>query len=287
MLDVPLGGFGLAKLMPRCSRVIVNVDARARADMASGLTPVVDRGSSSDSAVEIVEESPQPYGAAGTLVAIRDRLGDSVITWNADTITDIDLGELLEQHRSSGATGTVAVKPVRHNADLTFEDEKATGFINRHLRPDAGGGQFIGVSIFEKRVIERLPEQFPLGLAEAVLEPLAQSNGLDVFLHRGYSIDVGTFARYLQASIDLLEGLGPSPPISWPGEIVTLERGSAYVGPGADAASDSLRPGAVLLAGSEVEPGTSVERSIVWRGATVPRGETLKGEVWPWSRGRG
>jgi NDP-sugar pyrophosphorylase family protein len=285
MLDIPLASFGLSKLLVKCSEVIVNVDARVRAEMSLGLSRIVNEGSLNDNPVVVFEESPEPFGAAGTLGAIRDRIGKRTLTWNADTIADIDLSDLLAHHLASGASGTIVVKPVARNADVTIEQGRATRFVNRHLQPEEGGGQFIGVAVFEQPVIEKLSAQRPLGLAEALIEPLAQGGDLAVFVHTGYSIDVGTFPRYLQASKDLLEGRGPQPPMPWPGEVIAVAGGNAYVGPGVRVAVGTLRPGAVLLSGCEVRSDASVERAIVWRGVTVPAGEFVMDEVWPWSRG--
>jgi NDP-sugar pyrophosphorylase family protein len=91
---------------------------------------------------------------------------------------------------------------------------------------------------------------------------------------------VGTFPRYLQASIDLLEGRGPKPPLAWPGDLVALEAGVAYMGPGVSASHDALGAAAVLLRGSQVRDGAFVERAVVWPGAIVPAGTRVTNSVW-------
>jgi mannose-1-phosphate guanylyltransferase len=282
ILDVPLGAFGLAELGRACSSLFVNVDARA----ASAVRPALESIAQNDR-LSFTTESPEPFGAAGTLVAIQDQLDDTVLTWNADCITDLAVDGLLEAHRASGAKATIAVAPVERNADVSYEQWRATAFIDRHERPDEAGGQFIGVAVFAKQVLEALPEHRPLGLAEAVLQPLVAQGALAVHEHTGYAIDVGTFPRYLRASLDLLEGRGPEPPVPWPGEIVTLDAGTAYVGPGAHAARGSLGPGAVLLRGSGAGEGASIENSIVWRDSAVPENEIVRDSVWPWFRSSG
>jgi mannose-1-phosphate guanylyltransferase len=279
MLDVPLGAFGLKELGQVSSWLFVNVDARVATTVESVLGSTVE-----GERVSFIHESPEPFGAAGTLAAIRDQVEDIVLTWNADCITDLAVDELLEAHEASGALATIAISPVETNADITYNHLRATGFINRHERPDASGGRFIGVAVFARSVLETLPERRPLGLAEAVLEPLVTQAELAVLEHNGYAIDVGTFPRYLQASLDLLEGRGPSPPLPWPGDIVARDNGTAYLGPGAHASEGTLGPGAVLLRGSAAEEGAFVERSIVWRDSAVPGGEVVRDSVWPWFR---
>ncbi|MDP9233188.1 MAG: NDP-sugar synthase [Actinomycetota bacterium] len=277
ILDVPLGGFGLRQLLSVCASVFVNVDAPARGVVEAALAPIASRG---PAVVTFVEEFPEPFGAAGTLVALRERITDFVVTWNADTITDLAAKDLLEAHAASGAPATIAVVPVDRGADVSFEGVRATAYINRHERADAGGGRFMGVAVFERTLLETLSGSRPLGLAEAVLEPLVRSGELAIYPHTGYAIDVGTFPRYLEASIDLLEGRGPKPPLAWPGEVVALEAGVAYMGPGVSASHDALGAGAVLLRGSQVRERGFVERAIVWPGAVVPAGTRVTNSVW-------
>ncbi len=281
MLDIPLGGFALKRLLTISPSVIVNIDARARVPVEEGLRAV------GAGRIDLMEESPEPYGAAGTLAAIRDRIGERIVTWNADALCDLEPSMLLGAHLASGAPATIAVVPVDSNADVEVGDGRATAFIDRHLRPDAPGAQFAGVAVLDAAVVRALPDARPLGLAEAVLVPLVRSGDLATYEHPGYALDVGTFERYVEGSVDLLGGRGPAPPEPWPGEIVAVPGGAAYLGPGARAAEGSLGPSAVILSGGQVAAGARVVRSVVSRDEVVPPGETLTNSVWPWFRGSG
>jgi NDP-sugar pyrophosphorylase family protein len=287
VLDVPLGAFGLCQLFTICSSVIVNASSDASSLLAADLWSAVGAAGASNKTIMIFEESPEPFGAAGTLAAIRDRIDERAVTWNADTISDLDPSDLLRAHRASGAPATVAVAPVARNADLAIKGRWATAFVDRRLEPEVGGARFIGAAVFEKSVLQALPGDRPLGLAESILRPLVERGELAVSIHTGYAADVGTFPRYLGASLDLLEGRGPAPPVASPGEIVPVAGGVAYLGPGASAAQGTLGPGAMLLEGSSVERDARVERSVVWRRAQVAGGEVVSDAVWPWFRGRG
>jgi NDP-sugar pyrophosphorylase family protein len=277
VLDVPLGSWGLKELLSICPKVFVNAEPNVRAVVESQLAPVTG---GQPGAVIFKEEFPEPFGAGGTLVALRDLVTERVITWNADTITDLALEALFETHEASGAPATIAVLPVNRDADVSFDSGRATAFIDRHVRPQASGGRFIGVAVLERTVLDALPPHRPLGLAEAVLEPLVRKGDLAVHVHAGYVIDVGTFPRYLQASIDLLEGRGPAPPLPPPGEIIPLDSGVAYLGPGASAPDGTLAAGAMLLRGSRVLESALVERALVWQDAVVPSGTRVTNAVW-------
>ena len=77
----------------------------------------------------------------------------------------------------------------------------------------------------------------------------------------------------------MLEGGAPQPPLALPGDIVQGDEGVAYIGPGATAAAGTLGAGAILLRGSKVEEGASVERAVVWAGTVVGRDETVRNTV--------
>jgi mannose-1-phosphate guanylyltransferase len=207
-------------------------------------------------------------------------LGPRVVTWNGDALTDLHLPDLLTAHAETRAPATLLVREVDTWADLTLENGSVTGFVDRRKDPDAAGGRFLGVAVFEREVLDRLPDHRPAGLGETLLRELANSGDLNVHLYDGYLRDVGTPAEYLQASLDVLAGTGPRSPIELPGEIVEVEGGRAYVGPGSNAAPGSLGPGAILLAGARVEPGARVQSSIVFPGPPVGAGEHLHDTIW-------
>jgi hypothetical protein len=70
----------------------------------------------------------------------------------------------------------------------------------------------------------------------------------------------------------------PSP--NWPGRVIEVPGGQAYIGPGAETQEDSVGPGAILLRCSSVSPGALVRGAVVWPGETVPTRSHLEDCVW-------
>lgn len=268
ILDVPMGAWGLASLRRTVGHVVVNASWLS-ADVEAAL---------GGADVEILQEHPEPYGTGGTLKALEPRLGERVLVHNCDLLTDLDPGRLLAAHDRSGAAGTIAVVDVPAGADLVYDDGTATRFVDRR-REDRAGARYIGVAVLERSAIVRLPDARPLGLGETLLRSLAESGELAVHVHPGYERDVGTPAALLRASLDVLEGRAPSPPAELPGELLEVDGGRAYLGPGATAAVGSLGPGAIVLAGAAVEPGARVERAIVWRDVSLRSGREVSGAI--------
>lgn len=269
LLDVPLAAFGLRRLYEAAPAVVLNVR-----HLPSSVTAAVAPYVPPESRLDTLFEAPEAYGTAGTLVALRERFRDRVLTWNSDLLTDLSALDLLRAHEAGGASATIAVAEVGAGADFLVEGGRAVAFVDRRKSGDVAGAVFVGAAVFERHVLDRLPATRPLGLGETLLAWLADAGELAVHVHPGYWRDVGSVASYVAASLDLLAGRGPEPPGGrWPGDIVS----GAYAGPGT---SGEPGPGAVLLARSRVEPGATVERAVVWPGSVVPAGTVVKDGVW-------
>lgn len=271
LLDVPLGAWPLTRLMTLGAPVLVNV-GHLPATVEEALAPFGD--------IELMHEWPRPYGSAGTLLALRDRLGPRVVTCNADLLSDLEATDVLATHESTGAPATVAVRMVSAGADLMVEGARATSLVNRHARPEVQGGIFLGMAVFERAVLDRIGDRRPAGLAERLLAPLAERGELAVHVHSGYARDVGTARSYLNAALDLLGGGAPPPPSAWPGRVIEVANGYAYAGPGAVHDDAALGAGAVLLRASKVGPGARISNAVVLPGESVPPGLVLERCVW-------
>jgi mannose-1-phosphate guanylyltransferase len=273
LLDAPVGAWGLADLASAAPPVVVNVSHLASL-VVDALAPYAPTGE-----VESLHE-PSPLGTAGTLRALRNRIGDRIVTRNADLLAGKHAAELLEAHLRAGVEATALVAPVERGADFEVSRGRVTRFIDRRLEPAAGGARFMGMAVFEGASSMLIPDHGPQGLGETVLRVLADRGQLAAHESGGYMRDIGTPASYLAASLDCLTGLALPPPGGWPGDIIEVRGGRAYVGPGAHVRAADLRHGAVVLRGARVAPGSKVANSIVLPKESVGRGEMLDSAIW-------
>ena len=273
LLDVPLGAWGLSRLLEAAPPVVVNASHHA-----PGLEAALREACAED--WELFYEGAEGLGTGGTVAALADRMEGPVVVYNGDLLTDLDVEALLATHEARGAGITLAVRTVASGADVRVNEGAVTGFIDRRVTPDAEGGQYVGVAVIEAGVARRISKELPLGLGESVFAPLAERGWLAAHVHDGYVLDVGTIDRYLEASGDALAGRLPESPVPWPGVVIEVAGGSAYLGPGADAAEGSLGPGAVVLSGAVVAEGSYVEAAVVWPKEVVTPGHEVRGAVW-------
>jgi NDP-sugar pyrophosphorylase family protein len=273
VLDLPLGAWGLSALERSFPPVVVNVSHLAETVVSAlGL----DRPGGT---VRAMLEAPEPLGTGGTLRALRDEVADRLVVWNADSLCDVDLGEVLRAHEVSGAAATIAVTSVSKEADFEVAGTRVTKLIDRR-EVSAPGARFIGVAVYERSALSLLSDAVPLGATEGLLMPLLERGELHAYEHQGYSLDVGTPARWSEANQHVLNGKAPPPPVEPPGDIVEVPGGRAYAGPGVGAEVESLGPGAILLAGSAADAGAYITNSVVWPAERVPAGTELMDAIW-------
>lgn len=269
LLDVPLAAWGLADLRALEVPIIMNL-SQGHESVSAAVGSMLD-------GVEVFVETPEPLGSAGTIVALQDRFTGRLTTRNADLLSSLAAIDVVATHEASGTPGTIAIQPVSSGADIVTEDG-GLRLVDRRVE-DVPGARFLGVSVFEPAALGRAEVQGPRDLAGGLLAPLIARGEVATHVHNGYALDVGTPGRYLQASLDLLYGLAPSPPAPFPGDIVEVDGGRAYLGPGATAAPGALGPGAVVLRGARVEPGAYIRDAIVWIDEVVPEGTEVTEDI--------
>ncbi|HEY7874626.1 MAG TPA: NDP-sugar synthase [Actinomycetota bacterium] len=258
ILDVPLVDLAVAAVSTVTSRIVVNAG-----HLAGSLT-----GHLQGAQVDVFVEEPAPYGNAATLRAVLDRAGGTVITYNCDLVSDLDVGLLLDAHRRGGRVATLACKPVNAGADFVADGDSLR-LIHRRSRSVAGQ-LFLGAACFEREALTAIPRDRPLGLLEGLIEPLLTSDAIHVYEHDGYAKDAGTFRSLLEISRDALDGAIAIP---FPGDVVTTPLGRGYVGPGARVAHESIGRDAVVGAGAFVHPEARIASSLVWSDENVPEVE--------------
>jgi mannose-1-phosphate guanylyltransferase len=258
--------------------------------LATSVRNVLGDGSGVGVRLRFVEE-PDPRGTAGALKFAESMLDERFLMLNGDVLTDIDLTAQIAQHERTGAKATLALVPVA--------DPTAYGLV--HLAADNSVNDFVekpssdqidtnlisaGAYVLERDVLELVPPDRNVSIEREVW-PLLIGNGLYGFASESYWLDIGTPARYLQGTFDIIEGNVQS--------AVQERLGSGYL---AVADSDAIEgrvippavierdvkiaPGAhvgslvVLGQGVSIGAGSTVERAVVWGGTHIGEGCTLR-----------
>jgi mannose-1-phosphate guanylyltransferase len=248
--------------------------------LATSVRNVLGDGSGYGIRLRFVEE-PDPRGTAGALKFAESMLDERFLMLNGDVLTDIDLTEQIAQHERTGAKATLALVPV--------DDPSAYGLV--HLQDDRAVKDFVekpssdridtnlisaGAYVLEREILELVAPGRNVSIEREVW-PLLIGEGLYGFPSESYWLDIGTPARYLQGTFDILEG-----------NVQTAVRerlGDSYLSVSEDAqVRGRAIPPAVIESGAIVERGAHVGSLVVLghdvkigAGSTVERAVILNG----------
>lgn len=208
---------------------------------------------------------PEPLDTAGAIrFAVLDAgLAERFVVCNGDVLTDLDLSALVAFHDERGAAATIAVHQVHDPSRYGVVPTDATGRVTAFVeKPPAGEAPTdrinAGTYVLEPSVLDRIPQGRKVSMERETFPTLVAEGTLYAMDDRGsYWLDTGTPAAYLQAQIDVLEGMrGPAP--------VGVDNSATL-----DATASVVR--SVLRRGVVIEAGAAVRDSILLDGAHVGR----------------
>ncbi|MCW3069396.1 MAG: NDP-sugar synthase [Solirubrobacterales bacterium] len=235
--------------------------------LATAVRDVLGDGSGLGIRLRFVEE-PDPRGTAGALKLAEPMLDERFLMLNGDVLTDIDLTRQIAQHEATGATATLALVPVAdpsaYGLVILEEDRSVRDFVEKPSSKELPSNLIsAGAYVLERTILELVPADRNVSIEREVW-PLLVGKGLYGFPSDSYWLDIGTPARYLQGTFDIIEGNV---------ETAVRERlGSDWLAIGEGAQLDGrVVPPAVLGQGVRVAEGAHVG-SLAVLGADVSVG---------------
>lgn len=244
--------------------------------------------------------SPEPeiLGTAGGLRQAADLLRGAgpILIHNCDCLSDIDFSAMLDRHRRSGLSATLALTQPRPEYAVVETDgaDRVLSLAGRpEVDPGVAQGRFLftGCHIVEAPLLERIPVGRPAHIVTDVYQPLAASGGLGSYRHSGFWWEFGSPEAYLEGSLRLLDlsddSLGEiaavdprhrmAAAITTVGAGASLHssavfRGRVAIGAGAVVAGGCVIEDSLILPGARLGGGTRLTRAIVGGGVELPRG---------------
>ena len=241
---------------------------------------------------------PQPLGTGGAVRYAGDSLTESVVVFNGDVLTQVDLSAVLRLHRERKAKATIVLTPVENPRAYGLVETDGNGNILRFLEKP-GDDEITcntinaGIYILEPDTFERIPKDTNWSIERSFFPSLIERGETFVaYVYDGYWIDIGTPDKYMQVHRDIMDGRYLAPPFSNPGQ------GSAFVSP--DAKIDEgveihgpcfVDEGAVIKAGARVLPYSVIGRqthvdesavidgSIIWPNGWIGREAAVRGSI--------
>ena len=284
----------LLKQVPEIDEVILSLNYQPRR-----IEEIFGDGSDGGLAIRYVVE-PSPLGTGGAVRYAGESLRDSVVVFNGDVLTQVDLGEVIALHRQRKAKATIVLTPVENPSAYGLVETDPQGNIRRFLeKPNADEITCdtinAGIYILEPETFERIPKDTPWSIERSFFPSLIERNETFVaYIYRGYWIDIGTPEKYMQVHRDIMDGLyvahkaAPfvtSPGAAWVSPEARIEPQAVVDGP------CFIDHGAVVKAGAHIGPYSVVgrqchieehahlDRAILWANNRISQEATVRRSI--------
>ncbi|MBY0441671.1 MAG: NDP-sugar synthase [Mycobacteriaceae bacterium] len=226
-----------------------------------------------------------PLGTGGGIANVASKLRhDTVMVFNGDVLSGVDLNQLLDHHWTHHADVTlhlVRVSDPRAFGCVPTENGRVTAFLEKTEDPPTDQVN-AGCYVFQRQIIDRIPRGREVSVEREVFPGLLSDGGIAVcgYVDTTYWRDMGTPEDFVRGSADLVRGIAPSSALQQqrgerlvhegaavsPGALLV---GGTVVGRGAEIGPGVRLDGAVIFDGVRVEAGAVIERSIVGFGARI------------------
>lgn len=241
---------------------------------------------------------PSPLGTAGAVRYAGESLTDSVIVFNGDVLTQIDLAAVIALHQQRKALATIVLTPVENPSAYGLVETDAASNVVRFLeKPDpsdiTGNTINAGIYVLEPSTFDRIPKDTAWSIERSFFPSLIERGETFVsYVSNGYWIDIGTPEKYVKVHRDIMNGLYVAPPFQAARRTTTVVEPGARVEPGAELIGPVyVDDGAIIKSGTrigpytvvgrqcQIEEGAVVENSILWPNTRVEQHATVRESI--------
>jgi NDP-sugar pyrophosphorylase family protein len=282
----------LLKQVPEIDEVVLSLSYQPRR-----IEEIFGDGGDSGLGIKYVVE-PAPLGTAGAVRYAGESLRESVVVFNGDVLTEVDLAAVIALHRERRAKATIVLTPVENPAAYGLVETDATGNIQRFLEKPTPGEITCdtinaGIYVLEPETFDRIPKDTPWSIERSFFPSLIERRETFVaYLYRGYWIDIGTPDKYMQVHRDIMDGRYRAAPFArqatspaWVAPKVRVEDGATVEGPCFIDEGTIVKTGArigpytVIGRHCHVEEQASVDQSIVWANSRISQEAVVRRSI--------
>jgi len=215
------------------------------------------------------------------------KISDSVVVFNGDVLTQIDLAAVIALHRARKARATIVLTPVENPTAYGLVETDPDGNVQQFVeKPDVDhittNHINAGIYVLEPDTFDRMPHGEPCSIERSYFPSLVERRETFVaYVNDSYWIDIGTREKYIEVHRDIMDGrYATAPFLNLPAPRVSVapdaivEDGATLEGP------CFIDQGAVVKSGARIGP-----YSVIGRQAHVEGNASIEGSIlWPYCR---
>jgi NDP-sugar pyrophosphorylase family protein len=287
----------LLKQVPEIDEVILSLNYQPRR-----IEEIFGDGGDSGIGIKYVVE-PAPLGTGGAIRYAGESQRDSVVVFNGDVLTQVDLAAVIALHRERKAKATIVLTPVENPSAYGLVETDSHGNIRRFLeKPNADEITCdtinAGIYILEPDTFDRIPKDTPWSIERSFFPSLIErAETFVAYTYRGYWIDIGTPDKYMQVHRDIMDGryvghrkgaaapFAAAPGTAWVSPEARIEEGAIIEGPcfvdeGVVVKGGArIGPYSVIGRQCHIEEHAVLERAIVWANSRISQEAVVRRSI--------
>jgi NDP-sugar pyrophosphorylase family protein len=282
----------LVKRLPEIDEVVLSLNYQPRR-----IEEVFGHGEGLGVKISYVVE-PTPLGTAGAVKYAGKEHDDTVVVFNGDVMTAVDLAAVLKLHRDRKAQATIVLTPVDNPSAYGLVETDADGNVRRFLekpKPEEITCNTInaGIYILEPSTFDRIPKDTAWSIERSYFPSLVERGETFIaYVYNGYWIDIGTRDNYTQVHRDIMDHRFTAPPFEGTPQNFALVAPDARIEDGAQVQGPCfVDGGAIIKSGAivapysvigrqcHVEEDARIDASIIWANTRIGRDATVRHSI--------
>ena len=282
----------LLKQVPEIDEVVLSLNYQPRR-----IEEIFGDGTGTGVHINYVVE-PAPLGTGGAVRFAAQGTAETVVVFNGDVMTSVDVKRVVELHRERNAKATIVLTPVDNPSAYGLVETSEDGSVRRFLeKPSAEEITCdtinAGIYVLEPDTFDRIPKDVPYSIERGYFPSLVdRGEPFFAYIDRGYWIDIGTPEKYVQVHRDMFDGkfvgglftsVDRRQPIIAPD--ARVEEGARLEAPCYIDAGAQIKPGAVVgpyaVIGRSVviEEEAHVANTIIWPNTRIGQHAVVDGAI--------
>jgi NDP-sugar pyrophosphorylase family protein len=271
----------LLKQVPEIDEVVLSLNYQPRR-----IEEIFGDGGSTGVHISYVVE-PAPLGTGGAIRFAAQGTTETVVVFNGDVMTSVDVKAVVALHRERKAKATIVLTPVENPTDYGLVETTEDGAVRRFLEkpsPDEITCDTInaGIYVLEPDTFDRIPKDVAYSIERAYFPSLIERGEPFVaYVDRGYWIDIGTAEKYVQVHRDMFDGRFVGGIFAAADRTQPIVASDARVEDGA-----RLQPPCFIDSGAQVKAGAVVgPYAVIGRGVLIEEeAHVTNSIIWPNTR---